>query len=390
MIRCAVACLLMAKILTHDAVAADPPSVRCVAFSPDGTLLAAAGAESEATGQLTVWETVTYQTRWRYSEPVGFPRVAFSPDGTQMALSRFAPETKLLDAASGEVTGVLKGHVNHARCVAYSRDRKWIVTGSYDRTIMIWDAESQTSVAKIEGHNAPVYHVAFSPDGKLLASADSNASKAYLWDLQAGKQLHMFDNLGSLVPHVSFAPDGNLLAVSSWTGGLRLYDTHSYKLLEQIEGVGGVHAAEFSPDGRWLAVAGSGSRVYVFRVDTTADAASLERINGLIATWEDDSYEARERASRELGTSGRSAAKQLRSALDSSSPETRIRARRLLQSFASAESAIQLQGHHGALECVTFAPDSKLLASGDKLGKVNVWRVEDWQQVATLSLSVAP
>jgi len=363
------------------------PAVRCLSFSPDGSLLAAAAANQLADGQLVVWDVATFQPRWRHSEPVGFPWLAFSPDGKQLALSRFAPETKLFEASSGNEIGELKGHTNHARCVVYAPGGEQIITGSYDKTIILWDAKTGEAAAKLEGLPELVYAVAVSPDGKLLASANSRASSAQVWDLSNRAVKHVFPQLGSLVPHVTFSPDGELLAVSSWSGGLRLFDTQAFKLSRRIDQIGGVDCAAFSADGRWLAVASRWPGVHVFRADAAADPQLQERIRGLLAKFEDDSYDVREQADRELAEIGPPAQPQLREALRSPSAETRIRSRRLLQRLGSPESAIKLNGHQDAAQAVAFSPDGKLLASGDQTGTIIVWSIGTWEQVAKLTIA---
>jgi WD40 repeat protein len=216
MIRFLVLLILLAytpTVTAQGAVDPESPPVRCLAFSPDGTLLAGAGADNVSNGRLIVWDTANFQPRWRHAEPVGFPRLAFSPDGRQLALSRFAPQTKLFDVDSGEVTGELEGHISHARCVAYTPDGKRIITGSYDTTIIIWDAHTLELLSRLEGKNGAVYHVAISPDGTRLASAEALEYKATLWDLDNGVKTHICEPFSSIVPHVSFSPDGERLAV---------------------------------------------------------------------------------------------------------------------------------------------------------------------------------
>jgi WD40 repeat protein len=363
-----------------------PRQVRGLAFSPDGSLLAAAGGDSLADGRLILWKTDTFQLHWQHDETVGFARLAFSPDGRELALARFAPEAKLFDVASGEVTGELGDHPQYARSVAYSPDGERIVTGSYDRAVHIWNVANRELVSRLFIRSGPIYHVAISPDGILLATADARDGAATLWNLTDGTQLHRFERLGSLVPHVAFSPDGGRLVVSSWTGGKGVFDTSSYNPLARIEGIGGGHWAEYSPDGRWLAVVTNSVQVRIFREDRTKSPQLQARVEQLLARFDEDSYEAREQASHELAEIGPAAETQLLEALDSPSPETRIRARRLYRRLYDPAFSIQLRGHQDELECVTFSPDGKLLASGDRVGTIIVWRVADWQPVATLSL----
>lgn len=366
---------------------ARPRQVRGLAFSPDSSLLAAAGGDSLADGRLVLWQTDSFQPHWQHTESIGFARLAISPDGRELALARFGPEAKLFDVATGEVTGELSDHPEYARSVAYSPDGERIVTGSYDREVSIWNAATREPVSQLLVRSGPIYHVAISPDGSQLATADARDSAASLWNLGDGVQLHQFEQLGSLVSHVGFSPDGSRLVVSSWTSGTRIFDTSSYNLLARIEGIGGGHWSEYSPDGHWLALATNSVQVRIFRADRTATPELQARIEQLLTHFDEDSYEAREQAFHELARIGPAAETQLLEALDSPSPETRIRARRLVRRLHDSASAIQLRGHRDRVECVTFSPDGKLLASGDQAGKIIVWRVADWQPVVTVSLN---
>jgi len=71
--------------------------------------------------------------------------------------------------------------------VSYSPDGKTLASGSYDKTVKLWDAATGKELATLKGHSGPVQSVAFSPDGKTLATA-SDDKTIKLWDLATGKQ----------------------------------------------------------------------------------------------------------------------------------------------------------------------------------------------------------
>lgn len=380
-----------AIVFTGAAADAPPPLfVRGLDFSRDGTLLAAAAtSDDKLRGELVVWEIESMSPRFVRTESVGFPRVAFSPDGSMLALARFAPECLLIKTSSGEVVRELRGNETHVRCLAFTRDGQRLVTGGTDRTLKIWNLDTGAADTTLAASVDAVYHLAVSPDGLLLATADGQSSTARLWDLASGQQLHSFQNLGSLVPHVCFSPDGRWLAASSWLGRLHVFDTQTHEAYFRLRDMGGVDGAAFSADGCWLAVVTNGPDVFVFDVNTRADDATRVRVDGLLARFLGDDYHDREAAMRELAEIGMAAEPQLRSALVAESPEVRWRARKLRSRLCSGTSARRLTFGPERLGCVAFSGDSSLLAAGNDRGDVRLWRVSDWQELTTLSIEKA-
>ncbi|MHC4177041.1 MAG: WD40 repeat domain-containing protein, partial [Planctomycetota bacterium] len=208
-----------------NSVAAEPvegpkaPGIRCLAFSPDGGLLAAAAGEPDEAGEMAVWELKTFTARFVHREPTGIPAVAFAPDGRALAVGVFSPEAKLLDVASGELLRTFEGHTNHVRSVAFTSDGKTLVTGSYDRTIKLWDVATGILKATLEGHTDTIYHVAVSPDDGMLVSASRDRT-ARLWELKTNREKHVFSQgeQGLIVRHAAFSPDGRWVITSRWDG----------------------------------------------------------------------------------------------------------------------------------------------------------------------------
>jgi WD40 repeat protein len=127
----------------------------------------------------------------------------------------------------------LQGHVANVNNVAFSPDGKLLASASTDNTIRLWNVSDGTLLHILQGHTRIVYGVAFSPDGQTLASASGvGEGKILLWRMADGALLQTlltepdpptFSHLGTVMHALSFSPDGQFLASGKTNGTIRLW-----------------------------------------------------------------------------------------------------------------------------------------------------------------------
>jgi WD40 repeat protein len=266
-----------------------------------------------------------------------------------------------LPAQAPKLRATFKGHTDEVLAVAFSPDGKTLASGSRDKTIRLWEVASGKEMAALEGHVNWVTSVAFSPDGKALVSGSADGS-IRLWGVATGKETGSFRGDRQCVLCVAFSPDGKTVASGGYEPRVKLWDVAGGKqraALELPAPASDISSVAVSPDGKTLA---SGSR---FLSDVSSGEVVFWDLPGrkAIATarlqtrnsWVRAVAFSRDGKALAVGVEG------------PASGEVK------LLDGASGKTAAALRGHTKGVRSVAFAPDAKSLSSAGVDGTIRVW-----------------
>jgi WD40 repeat protein/tRNA A-37 threonylcarbamoyl transferase component Bud32 len=167
-------------------------------------------------------------------------------------------------------------HDKEVAAVAFSADGKQLATSSANGEVKIWDSATRRETVRIEPVGRRLFRLGFSPDGRTLAGAGAS-SRIWVWDVATGRQVVELGDHGYAVPALAFSPDGKLLATAAMpTDEAHLWELPSGQLLATLKGhVQGVIAVAFSPDGKTLATASHDRKVKLWNVATRQELATF-------------------------------------------------------------------------------------------------------------------
>lgn len=235
-----------------------------VAFSPDGKLLASSSFDQT----LRLWDVATGEQINTLKGHGSYVRcVAFSPDGELIASGSTDTSVRLWDAATGEPRFVLNGHSGEVQSVTFSSDGVWLISASVDKTLRVWEVATGKENEVIQGSLGAALDVAISPDDAGFASVGGDHSLyAWNWKIISGKSTSVkrFPSIGhpGWVVSVTFSPNGRIIASANLSttafgiapGEIHLYSSEDGFPLALLRGhTKRVTSIAFSNDGKLLA-----------------------------------------------------------------------------------------------------------------------------------------
>ncbi|KAJ2919842.1 hypothetical protein MD484_g626, partial [Candolleomyces efflorescens] len=230
--------------------------------------------------KFTEWPRVVFEVD-EHEETVNC--AAFSCDGRFIVSGSNDMTVRVWDSETGDlISGPMEEHDNFVGTVAFSRDGRYIASGSDDCTIRIWDTESGDLIAgPLKGHENVVKAVTFSNDGAYLASASVDTS-IRIWDMRQGSMgqlVRVIEGHDGAVITVAYSPDDLLLVSGSADRTVRVWDASSGELkYGPFEGhFNCVNCVAFSPDGQRVASASEDEKIYIWNFLAKEDVVgSLE------------------------------------------------------------------------------------------------------------------
>jgi WD40 repeat protein/transcriptional regulator with XRE-family HTH domain len=332
-----------------------------LALSGDGHLVASGGPD----GTVKLWEAPSGQllaTLHGHTSQVS--GVALSADGRLVASGSLDETVRLWDARSGQLLATLRGHSGIVHGVSLSPDGHLVASGGQDGTVRLWDTESGHERANLPGHTDGVWAVALSADARLVAVGCQDGT-VKLWDVESGLLRATWYGHTGLVHAVALSRDGRLLASGDYHGTVRLWDVIGGRPLATLRAhAGGVFGLALSGDGRLMASGGLDGTVKLW--DAAPASESVGQLQATLQGHTGIVYGLAQSAGEPVVASG--------------GDDGTIR----LWEAQSGRLQATLRGHTGIVYGVAFSADGRLVASGGEDGTLRLWDAAGASPLAVL------
>ncbi|NJO39172.1 MAG: protein kinase [Cyanobacteria bacterium CRU_2_1] len=311
--------------------------------------------------------------------------IAISPDGRYVLSGSDDRTIKLWEVATGKCLRTFKGHRERVFAVVFSPDRQHILSASDDQSIRLWSIATGGVVRTLDGHQR-LTSIALSPNGQFVLAGDSPVR---MWDIMSGQVVRTFEGHESEVKAVAFSPDGRSILSGADDSRLKLWDIATGRCLRTFEGhESGIHSIAVSQDGRYvLSTDGSVMKLWAVHCTTPPTYAPL-RLSHLpmpdVVITGDRMYEqelAQAQAALSQGDAV-AAASRIRRARSQSGYNRAMEAVQAWlnlypylprQAFNGAWEQIAYTRHMDVIGTVAFSPDGNQALSGGADTTLKLW-----------------
>ncbi|WP_271255216.1 WD40 repeat domain-containing serine/threonine-protein kinase [Pseudanabaena sp. Chao 1811] len=297
---------------------------------------------------------VNYELRQTLKGHNGWVRaVAFFPNGFSFASGSYDRTLRLWNVRDNQPFETLSKHfgsISGINAIAVHPNGSTFATACIDKSIKLWNFRSGEPVRNLNGHDGQVYSVAYSPDGKTLISASADKTLK-LWNWRKGTLLETFEGHQDKVVSVVFHPDGKKFASASFDKTIKIWDISTGTKILTINGhTAPVNAIAFSPDGKLLASGSQDQTVKIWDASTGKLLKTLSgHTGGVLAV-------AINRDGNVIASGG--ADKSIR-----------------LWDVKTGQSMQVLSNHEAQIFALSFSPKDETLVSGSADRTVKVWQL---------------
>ena len=337
-----------------------------------------------------------------------FTAVAVTAQSDSRTLTATPKTSRTNVPVSAPETVFNTGHSREVSSVAYSPDGKYLASGAEDNTIKIWETTSGKCLKTLEGHKQYVSAVSYSPDGQYLASGSFDRT-IKIWDVVSGTCLKTFESGNtSPVNSVSYSPDGKYIVSCD---RIQIWEVASGKCLKDLENQqdGNVYFVNYSPDGRYFASCSSSNTIQIWE---TASGKCLKTLEGhgswvfSVSYSPDGKYLAsgsEDNTIRIWDAASGKCLKTLEGHRDRVSSVSYNSDGKYLVSgggwddktvkiwdAASGKCLKTLEGHGNGVSSVSYSPDGKYLASGSLDKTIKIWELTSGKCLRTFERYASP